>query len=534
MVEEVVPGPAGLLLIGIYPWFQSAQLRDAIDMLRRVGDGSPVGAYLHADNGALARLTARLGVAGIVMPDAGVEIAIASVRVMVAGGNFLPPEAAEAAPDEPLGQAPTQGSRAAESLTSREFEVLQLLGVGRTNKGIAADLSISQSTVKVHLRRMMKKLGTTIRTEAALQLTRRAQPQVGADETGARRPCTNAWGKGEKWRRPANASAPRTLMTFPAIRVDKTEAGQNARFVEMDDAELMDGDVTIRVTHSTVNYKDGLALSGKSQSSVVSDGPRHRPGGDRRSVGHPAFAPAMRFWSMATASARPILAATPKGAGQGRLARQTAGRPDAAQAMAIGTAGFTAMLCVLGAGASGRHAAAWAGGGDGRGGRRRFDGDCLLAGGGWTVSPRPGALRRRTISGDWAPPKLRSRNAFGARKPLGKERWAAGVDSVGSHTLVNVLAQTRYGGAVAACGLGGRHGPARHGGAVHPSGRAALGVDSVNARWRAGSRPGAGSPGTSIGKSWRRSRTIPLAGVFEVGAKSCAGEVRGRIVVDLG
>ncbi len=180
-VEEVVPGPAGLLLIGIHPWFQSAQLRDAIDMLRRVGDGSPVGAYLHADNGALARLTARLGVAGIVMPDAGVEIAIASVRVMVAGGNFLPPEAAEAAPDEPLGQAPTQGSRAAESLTSREFEVLQLLGVGRTNKGIAADLSISQSTVKVHLRRMMKKLGTTNRTEAALQLTRRAQPQVGAD-----------------------------------------------------------------------------------------------------------------------------------------------------------------------------------------------------------------------------------------------------------------------------------------------------------------------------------------------------------------
>jgi DNA-binding NarL/FixJ family response regulator len=187
-VEGVVPGPAALLLIGIHPQFRSAQLRDAIDTLRRVGDGSPVGAYLHSDNGALARLTARLGVAGIVMPNAGVEIVVASVRVMAAGGNFLPPEVAglpqagEAAREEPLAQATAQESRAAaESLTSRELEVLQLLGAGRTNKGIAADLSISQSTVKVHLRRMMKKLGTTNRTEAALQLTRRAQPQVGAD-----------------------------------------------------------------------------------------------------------------------------------------------------------------------------------------------------------------------------------------------------------------------------------------------------------------------------------------------------------------
>jgi two-component system nitrate/nitrite response regulator NarL len=191
-VEEVVPGPAALLLIGIHPQFPSAQLRDAIDTLRRVGDGSPVGAYLHADNWALARLTARLGVAGIVMPNAGVEIVIASVRVMAAGGNFLPPEVAdlpqatepdpaEAALEEPLAQAVAQESRAAESLTNRELEVLQLLGAGRTNKDIAADLSISQSTVKVHLRRMLKKLGATNRTEAALQLTRLTQPQIGAD-----------------------------------------------------------------------------------------------------------------------------------------------------------------------------------------------------------------------------------------------------------------------------------------------------------------------------------------------------------------
>ena len=180
-VEEVEPGRAALLLIGIPPWFGFAQLREAIRTLQRVGDGSPIGAFLHAENGALARMTARLGVAGIVMPSAGVQIAIASVRVMAAGGRFVPPELVDlpraVEPDAELSLAEPPGllmkeAPTPEALTDRELEVLQLLGTGRTNKDIAADLGISKSTVKVHLHRVMKKLRATNRTEAALQLTR--------------------------------------------------------------------------------------------------------------------------------------------------------------------------------------------------------------------------------------------------------------------------------------------------------------------------------------------------------------------------
>ncbi|MBV8473203.1 MAG: response regulator transcription factor [Hyphomicrobiales bacterium] len=185
-VDDVVPGRAALLLIGVDARCGGAQLREAISTLRRLGDGSPIGVYLHADNTALARLAARLGVAGIVMPSASVDIAIASVRVMAAGGNFLPPELALAVrpvetdpverltDDRPVPTAAPRLESSPESLTDRELEVLRLLRTGRSNKDIAGELHISQSTVKVHLRRIMRKLGTTNRTEAALQLTRLA------------------------------------------------------------------------------------------------------------------------------------------------------------------------------------------------------------------------------------------------------------------------------------------------------------------------------------------------------------------------
>ena len=91
-VDEVAPGPAQLLLIGLDPrsGCEPARLRDVFETLRRVGDGSPIGAYLHADNAAVAASLATLGVAGIVMPSANLEIAVASVRLMAAGGTFLP------------------------------------------------------------------------------------------------------------------------------------------------------------------------------------------------------------------------------------------------------------------------------------------------------------------------------------------------------------------------------------------------------------------------------------------------------------
>ena len=120
-------------------------------------------------------------------------------------------------------------------------------------------------------------------------------------------------------------------------------------------------------------------------------------------------------------------------------------------------------------------------------------------------------------------------------KPLGKERWAAGVDSVGSHTLANVLAQTRYGGAVAACGLaGGMDLPA----SVAPfilRGVRLLGVDSVQcpmpARLAAWSRLARDLDRAMLA---RMTETIPFDRVFEAGERILAGKVRGRIVVEIG
>ena len=90
--DEVVPGPAKLLLIGLDPrsGCEPAQLRDPFKRCSGLGEGSPIGAYLHANDPTVARSLATLGVAGIVMPDASVEIAVASVRLMAAGGTFLP------------------------------------------------------------------------------------------------------------------------------------------------------------------------------------------------------------------------------------------------------------------------------------------------------------------------------------------------------------------------------------------------------------------------------------------------------------
>ncbi len=184
--DEVVPGPARLLLIGLDPrsGCEPAQLRGAIETLRRVGEGSPIGAYLHTNDPAVATALATLGVAGIGTPDASVAIAIASVRLMAAGGTFLPAgvidhrdekgaraNAAEPSPEIPVPHAtarPNESPSPIRSLTARERDVLMRLSAGRGNKIIASDLQISESTVKVHLRNIMRKLHATNRTQAAV------------------------------------------------------------------------------------------------------------------------------------------------------------------------------------------------------------------------------------------------------------------------------------------------------------------------------------------------------------------------------
>jgi acrylyl-CoA reductase (NADPH) len=326
-------------------------------------------------------------------------------------------------------------------------------------------------------------------------------------------------------------------MSFRAIRADKTESGQSVRFVEMDDADLMAGDVTVRVTHSTVNYKDGLALSGKSAI------PRRFPmvlgvdlAGIVESSAHPGFHAGdevvldgyglseTHFGGYAE-KARvngDWLVSLPKGFTR-------------AEAMAIGTAGYTAMLCVLAierqgvAPSMGPVVVTGAAGGVGS------TAIALLAKAGWRVVASTGRPEEAAYLKELGAAEIIERASLAEPgKPLGKERWAAGVDSIGSHTLANVLAQTRYGGAVAACGLaGGMDLPA----SVAPfilRGVSLIGVDSVNCpmplRLEAWARL---ARDLDRGKLAEMTRTVPFERTFEVGAQILAGRVRGRIVVEI-
>ncbi len=326
--------------------------------------------------------------------------------------------------------------------------------------------------------------------------------------------------------------------TFKAIRIDKSEAGYQAAFTDFDEAELMDGDVTVRVTHSTVNYKDGLAISGKSP--VVRRFPMI-PGIDFAGVveasANPAFKPGdevlLNGWGLGEThlggyaqKARvkaEWLTPLPKG-----LTR--------AQAMAIGTAGYTAMLSLL---ALERHGVTPAMGPaivTGASGGVGSVAVALLAKAGWRVIASTG----RPQEADWlkglGAAEVIDRNELSAPgRPLGKERWAAGVDSVGSHTLANVLAQTSYGGAVAACGLAqGMDLPA----SVAPfilRGVSLLGIDSVMCpqprRLAAWARL---ANDLDPAKLASLTTTIPFEQTIDAARSILDGVIRGRVVVEIG
>jgi DNA-binding NarL/FixJ family response regulator len=185
-LEDVAPGPANLLLVGVDPRRDgdAESLEGTIRALRDLCGDAPIGVVLARDDGALARRFGALGVAGVVQHDAGLEIAIAAIQLMWVGGFCLPPEPAGA--DHPAAApAPRAAARALapapgapepgrkdivceHGLTSRECDVLRILREGRQNKLIAFELGISESTVKVHLRNMMKKLRASNRTQVAL------------------------------------------------------------------------------------------------------------------------------------------------------------------------------------------------------------------------------------------------------------------------------------------------------------------------------------------------------------------------------
>jgi acrylyl-CoA reductase (NADPH) len=327
-------------------------------------------------------------------------------------------------------------------------------------------------------------------------------------------------------------------MPFKAIRADKTEAGQNVRFVEMEDAELMDGDVTIRVTHSTVNYKDGLALSGKSAI------PRRFPmvlgvdlAGVVKTSGRPDFSAGDEVILTGYGLSETHFGGyTERARVNGDWLVKLPQGLSRAEAMAIGTAGFTAMLSLMAIERQGLTPASGPALVTGAAGGVGSTAISLLAAKGWKVIASTGRPAESEYLKRLGAAEIIERASLSAPgKPLGKEQWAAAVDSVGSQTLANVLAQTRYGGAVAACGLaGGMDLPA----SVAPfilRGVTLLGIDSVQC------------PMPRRLDAWRRlaseldraklkamTETIPFDDVFAAGARVLKGEIRGRLAVAIG
>lgn len=327
--------------------------------------------------------------------------------------------------------------------------------------------------------------------------------------------------------------------SFKAILISKNDDdAQQVDIKELSNADLMEGDVTVAVEYSTVNYKDGLAITGSSPivrkwpmipgidfagTVEASDSPDFKPGdkvllngygvGEGHFGGYAGKARVKSDW----------LVPMPSGF-------------NAREAMAIGTAGYTAMLCVLALEDQGV---------------TPDQGDILVTGAaggvgsvaiallsklGYSVVASTGRAEEADYLKSLGAGSIIDRAELSEKgRPLGKERWAGAVDSVGSFTLANALAQTRYGGTVAACGLAqGADLPAT----VMPfilRGVKLAGVDSVMA------------PMAARQRAWQRLATdldkskletmiaseISLDQVPQAAEDILAGKIRGRVVVNL-
>jgi acrylyl-CoA reductase (NADPH) len=329
------------------------------------------------------------------------------------------------------------------------------------------------------------------------------------------------------------------MSTFEAFVLTKDDGGeQHLDWTSVADADLMDGDVTVEVSHSTLNYKDGLALTGASP--VVRRWPMI-PGID--------FAGTVSSSSHDGISPGDAVVLNGWGAGETHLGgfaqrARVPGRwlvplPEAftpAQAMAVGTAGYAAALCVL---ALEQHGVTPGAGPvlvTGATGGVGSVAVALLAAAGHEVLASTGKAGEAAYLKDLGAADVLDRAELSEKgRPLGKERWGGAVDTVGSHTLANVLAGTRYGGAVAACGLaGGMDLPA----SVAPfilRGVTLAGVDSVMA------------PMAARREAWDRlARDLPLATLDAItdtraladapalASDILAGGIRGRVVFTVG
>jgi len=324
---------------------------------------------------------------------------------------------------------------------------------------------------------------------------------------------------------------------FKAIVISKSGDAQQCAVRDAETTELPEGDVTLKVDYSTVNYKDGLAITGKAP--VVRKFPMV-PGidgaGTVTASSHAQFKAGdhviLNGWGVGE-SHWGCLAQEARLKGDWLITRTA--QFTARQAMAIGTAGYTAMLCVL---ALEQH------------GVKPGDGEVLVTGAAGGVGSVAIALLAklgyRVVASTGRQNEAEYLKSLGAAeiidratlaapgKPLAKERWAGAVDTVGSHTLANICASVRYRGAVAACGLaGGMDFPS----SVAPfilRGVTLAGIDSVMA------------PRALRVEAWNRlardldparldaiTREIALAEAIPAAAEILAGKIRGRLVVNV-
>jgi acrylyl-CoA reductase (NADPH) len=326
-------------------------------------------------------------------------------------------------------------------------------------------------------------------------------------------------------------------MSFRALLVSKTDDGQKAEIVRMEESDLMEGDVTVDVSHSSVNYKDGLAVTGKGP--IIRKFPMI-PGvdfaGTVRSSSHPKWKAGdqviLNGWGVgeqhhggfAEVARVPgdWLVPVPKGW-------------SCADAMAVGVAGYTSALCLIALEEQGV---------------KPSDGDILVTGAaggvgttsivllakhGFRVVASTGRVSEEAFLKDLGAAAVVDRNEFnGPVKPLAKARWAGAVDSVGSVTLANVLSQINPEGTVVACGLAqGMDLPTT----VAPfilRGVKLIGINSVSTpmplrmkAWDLIARD------LDLAKLHHLTTHVKLEDVPRVAADIVKGQVRGRVVVDI-
>jgi len=326
-------------------------------------------------------------------------------------------------------------------------------------------------------------------------------------------------------------------MTFKALLAEKTGEKISTKVVEMNEQELMPGDVSIAVDYSTVNYKDALAISGRAE--IIRQFPLI-PGIDFAGTVEASSYPGITVGDRVVANSWGLSQTHHGGYAQkarvsGEWLVKIPAPLSTKDAMAIGTAGYTAMLSVLAL----EH-----------GGLTPQRGDILVTGANGGVGSIAIAilsdLGYRVIASTGRPDEADYLRGLGAADvidrqtlseagaPVARERWAGAVDSVGSRTLVNVLAQTQYRGVVTACGMAqGVDLP----GTVLPfilRNVTLAGIDSVNAPFQARTEAWSRlARDLNLNKLARTVQVVGLAAIPDVVRQMFAGKVQGRTVVDV-